>query len=496
MKNLLKYAPLFLGLTLVLSSCGKKEQSDITGWNFNDTKWGGFEKIDYDGQDTGPNLVLIPGGTFVMGFTEQDVTYDWDNVPRRVTVSSFYMDETEISNHNYREYLYWIHRVFGESYPEVYQNGLPDTLVWRDELSFNEPLVETYFRHPSYDDYPVVGVSWVQATEFCKWRTDRVNEAILVERGVLNLNTEQKDEDNFNTDSYLVGQYQGDVRKNLRDLQTGGERSVRFEDGILLPEYRLPTEAEWEYAALALQGNQENEKDELYTDRRIYPWDGATVRYQRRDRYQGEILANFKRGRGDYMGIAGALNDNACPTAPVRSYLPNDFGLYNMAGNVNEWVADLYRPLTTLTLSDVENHDMNPYRGNRFQHLELDDDGRPVEKDSLGRLRYRYVEDDEAADRENYKRGEVYDYLDGDQASQAYYDYGNTTLISNSSRVYKGGSWADRAYWLSPGTRRFKEETRGDRTIGFRCAMIRMGAPTGNDEESGNQFRTRRGSRR
>jgi hypothetical protein len=149
-----------------------------------------------------------------------------------------------------------------------------------------------------------------------------------------------------------------------------------------------------------------------------------------------------------------------------------------------------------MALSDVENHDMNPYRGNRFQHLVQDDEGRPVEKDSLGRLRYRYVEDDEAADRDNYKRGEVFDYLDGDQASQAYYDYGNTTLISNSSRVYKGGSWADRAYWLSPGTRRFKEETKGDRTIGFRCAMIRMGAPTGNDEESGHQFRTRRGSRR
>lgn len=496
MKNLLKLGPLFMGLALILGSCSKGERSAVTGWKYNDTKWGGFEKLtDYEGQATGPNLVLVPGGTFVMGHTEQDVTYDGSAIPRRVTVSSFYMDETEVTNSNYREYLYWVRRVWGESYPEVYLNALPDTLVWREELAFNEPLVETYFRHPSYDDYPVVGVSWLQANEFSKWRTDRVNEAILVEKGVLNLNTEQRDEDNYNTKSYLVGQYQGDVRKNLKDLQTGGERPVRFEDGIVLPEYRLPTEAEWEYAALSLIGNQSNPKDELYSDRRLYPWNGNTVRYQVRDRYQGDILANFKRGRGDYMGLAGNLNDNACPTAPVRAYLPNDFGLYNMAGNVNEWVLDLYRPLTSLTLSDVENHDMNPYRGNDFQHLELDEDGRPVEKDSLGRLRYRYLEEDEAANRENYKRGDVYNYLDGDQQSEAAYDYGRHTLVSDKARVYKGGSWADRAYWLSPGTRRFKDEDRGDRAIGFRCAMIRMGAPTGNEEVSGNVFNTGRSKR-
>lgn len=492
MKNLLTVGAYALGLLLVMSSCGKKEQSDITGWNLNDQKWGGFEKnLDYEGQPTGPNLVLIPGGAYVMGQTEMDVTYDWDNTPRRATVSSFYMDETEISNHNYREYLYWVTRVY-TSFPEVYTSGLPDTLVWRDELSYNEPLVETYFRHPSYDDYPVVGVSWKQAQEFCLWRSDRTNEALLIKKGYLDLNTEQTDEDNFNTGAYLVGQYEGVARKKMKDLRTGGERNVRFEDGVLLPNYRLPTEAEWEYAALAMIGLQENEKDELYSENRQYPWAGQTVRYQTRDRYQGNILANFKRRAGDYMGIAGRLNDNACPTAPVRSYLPNDFGLYNMAGNVNEWVEDLYRPLTGEDLVDAENHDMNPYRGNKFRHLELDDDGRPVEKDSLGRLRYRYVTDEEAATRDNYKTGMAYNFLDGDQQSEVFYDYGKYTLISDESRVYKGGSWADRAYWLTPGTRRYKDENKGDRAIGFRCAMIRMGAPTGNDTESGHQFKTKR----
>ncbi|MCB0641168.1 MAG: SUMF1/EgtB/PvdO family nonheme iron enzyme, partial [Phaeodactylibacter sp.] len=475
MKNLLKLTTIFVLPLLLLSSCSSKERSATTGWAYNETKWGGFEKLDYEGQATGPNLVLIEGGTFTMGLTEQDVTYDWNNVARRVTVSSFYMDETEVSNIDYLEYLYWLQRVFGESYPEVWTSALPDTLVWREELAFNEPFVETYFRHPAYNDYPVVGVSWLQANDYCQWRTDRVNEMILIEKGVLNVNSEQKDEDNFNTEAYLVGQYQGDVRRNLKDLRTGGERPVRFEDGILLPTYRLPTEAEWEYAALALLGNLTSEQDERISDRRLYPWDGNTVRYQKRNKYQGKILANFKRGRGDYMGMAGNLNDKAHITAPVRSFMPNDFGLYHMSGNVSEWVMDLYRPLTSSSLNDVENHELNPFRGNKFTTKVLDENGAPVEKDSLGRLRYRYVEDDEVADRENYKRGLVYNYLDGDKESEVYYDYGVSTLISDKARVIKGGSWADRAYWMSPGARRFLEEDKSSRSLGFRCAMTRTG---------------------
>jgi sulfatase modifying factor 1 len=488
MKNLLKLSPIFLLAVMLLSACSSNERSSTTGWVYNDQKWGGFEKLDYEGQVTGPNLVLVEGGTFTQGLTEQDVTYNWDAIPRRVTVSSFYMDETEVSNLDYREYLYWLQRVFGESYPEVYLNALPDTNVWREELAFNEPFVETYFRHPSYDDYPAVGVSWLQANDYCQWRTDRVNEMILVEKGILNTNPEQKDDDNFNTESYLVGQYTGDVRRNLKDIRTGGERPVKFEDGILLPSYRLPTEAEWEYAALALLGNLTSEQDERISDRRLYPWDGNTVRYQRRNKYQGDILANFKRGRGDYMGMAGNLNDKAHITSPVRSFLPNDFGLYHMAGNVSEWTADLYRPLTSSTLSDVENHELNPYRGNKFRTKILDENGMPVEKDSLGRLKYRYVEDDEVATRENYKRGQVYNYLDGDKESEVFYDYGKTTLISDKARVIKGGSWADRAYWMSPGTRRYKEEDKSDRRIGFRCAMTRTGSPTADAKAGGNNF--------
>ena len=82
------------------------EKSAITGWNYNDPDNGGFQKYPFEEQETGPNLVLIEGGTFTMGRVEQDFMYDWNNIPRRVTVSSFYMDQTEISNFHWLEYLY------------------------------------------------------------------------------------------------------------------------------------------------------------------------------------------------------------------------------------------------------------------------------------------------------------------------------------------------------------------------------------------------------
>ncbi len=472
---------------LMLQSCNKStERSSTTGWKYNDQKWGGFEKLDYEGQATGPNLVPVEGGTFVMGLTEEDVAFEWNNVSRRVTVSSFYMDETEVANIDYREYVYWLARVYGESNNEVAREALPDTLVWREELSYNEPLLYNYFRHPAYDDYPVVGVSWEQASDYCKWRTNRVNEMILIEKGILNPNPEQKGSESFDSESYLVGQYQGDVKKNLKDYRTGGERPVRYEDGIMLPQYRLPTEAEWEYAALAVLGNK-LPNDEVITDRRIYPWDGATARMKKRNKHQGMMLANFKRGRGDYMGMSGKLNDHANIPAPVRSYLPNDFGLYNMAGNVSEWVADVYRPTTGQTIRDEESQDLNPFRGNEFKRLKLDENGNIMPKDSMGYLQYENETDSLLTNRENYKVADARNYLDGDDEF-IYYEFGVHSMINDKTRVVKGGSWQDRVYWLSPGTRRYKQQDLADRSIGFRCAMDRVGGQSGNGSDAGVSF--------
>ncbi|MBN2668802.1 MAG: SUMF1/EgtB/PvdO family nonheme iron enzyme [Bacteroidales bacterium] len=502
--------------SMLFSSC-VKDTSNSTGWAYNDPNNGGFENPEYFEQETGPGLVLIQGGTFSMGRKEQDVLYEWNNFPRRVTVPSFYLDQWEVRNIDYREYLYWLKRVFID-YPEVYTAALPDTLVWRKKLGYNTPYVDYYFRHPAYKDYPVVGVNWIQANDYCAWRTDRVNEMIMVREGLLFMDpSSQSGEENFNTEAYLAGQYEGMVRDQLEDLSPNADfRKVRMEDGIFLPKYRLPTEAEWEFAAYALIGNMMAE--ERIFSQKIYPWNGHYIRVDDRSGFDvddvGKIRANTVRGRGDYMGVAGALNDANAPTAPVNFYWPNAYGVYAMAGNVNEWVMDVYRKLS---YEDMD--EFRPFRGNVFQTQVKDEEGLIAEKDSLGKIQYRNVTDWEAFDRRNYNTADNINYSDGDYESSIEYSKeeaskDNTTstrmywegdegsqvphedrnasyvgkyrgradqqsLVNNRARVIKGGGWRDRAYWMSPGNRRYWPEDMARDDLGFRCAMDRVGGPVG-----------------
>lgn len=509
------YYPIVALLITSLFSCksSKVSKSEKTGWNYNEKAFGGFQvPKDYKRGAPAPGLVEIEGGVFVMGGSAQEVAGQElgnYNHKREVTVSSFYMDETEVSNTQWLEYLDWIRQAYPKDY-EYYYNELPDTLVWRRPLSYNEPYVDNYLRHPAYGEYPVVGVSWEQAQRYCTWRTSRVNELLLRSQGYMtsfqDLNgtnkgkkgaapTAAKPDGPFNTDIYLNGQYNDKGKNAMKDLDpnstaaatagtkkgAGPTRTVRLEDGIIKQPYRLPTEAEWEYAALGLIGNTENEN---ITSNKIYPWQGLGLSSAKK-KTRGMILANFKRSKGDYMGVGGSLNDKGGITVSVKAYAPNDFGLYNMAGNVNEWVSDVYRT-GTFEAADA----FNPYRGNFYQDkktvtpgsatIAKDKYNNPIMVAATTGKKQTWAEkvaataavDSTSAHAANSYVADQRGYRDRQNAL-----YGEITLVTDKSRVYKGGSWDDQAIWLNPASRRFMDQDQASADLGFRCAMTMLGAP-------------------
>ena len=532
------------------ASCSKKSSSKNTsqgtGWNVDSKKAAAK-------QEAGPGLVFVEGGTFTMGKVEDDVMHDWNNTASQQHVQSFYMDETEVTNAMYLEFLDWTKNVFAPTdpnYKNIYEGVCPDTLVWRDRLGYNETMTNNYLRHPSYSQYPVVGVNWIQAVEFSKWRTQRVNEALLEKNGYLKKNAKTLDvtaEQNFDTETYLnsptlayggnaeivlPGKY-ADKKGGVRKPKAGKDGKVvepkniyaQRSSGILLPDYRLPTEAEWEYAAAADVGQREYN---IYKGQKKYPWSGSYTRSGKRQN-KGDQLANFKQGNGDYGGIAGWSDDGADITNKVKSYPANDFGLYDMAGNVAEWVMDVYRPIV-----DNEMNDFNYFRGNQYTKNKIGKDGKieVVTKETMkydtlsngrivaralpGQISQVPVDENETYLRQNFDKSDNVNYRDGDKQSTRFvnfrdsdsetakvgddkkmynspqhnvridslgnmvrkYDKNNkrTTLINDNVRVYKGGSWRDRAYWLDPAQRRYFPQDMATDYIGFRCAMSRLGA--------------------
>ena len=301
-------------------------------------------------------MSYIPPGSFHMGQNDQDVPYSQISHNRQITISAFFMDDTEVTNNEYRQFLYGPspeensddNGVLDTIDPMYAEIVIPDTTVWiRDFVyAYNEPLMENYFWHPAFDDYPVVGVNWYAAQAFCRWRTDHLN-VYREERG-----------------------------------------------SPKMPRFRLPTEAEWEYSA---RGGYEH---------KLYPWEGPYLRNSK-----GCFLANFKPGRGDYIA------DNFEYTAPADAYIPNDYGLYNMPGNVAEWCEDDFEE-TGYSYA----HDLNP----RFIDVTI-----PEEDRLPGGAKIR--------------------------------------------KVTRGGSWKDIGYFLSCGTRSFEYADTAKSFIGFRSVVAVIG---------------------
>jgi gliding motility-associated lipoprotein GldJ len=224
-------------------------------------------------------------------------------------------------------------------------------------------------------------------------------------------------------------------------------RQVTSLDGILSQKFRLPTEVEWEYAAKAISGNREYNN---IRGRKKYAWDGKFTR-DKSKRYKGDQLANFKQRKGNYSGLAGWSEDGSDIPIKVKSYPPNAFGLYDMSGNVAEWVADVYRPIV-----DTEANDFNYFRGNIFTKKLIDANGdvvvigetgqSSIKYDTLpngkiipleypGEIKYIPITKDDTYMRRNFNTANNIDKNDGDRFSTRLYDLEDDQR-TEKSRMY------------------------------------------------------------
>jgi formylglycine-generating enzyme len=492
---------------------GTKNFTSRTGWKPNDSKGWFFSGKQQKNIKGWPGMVYIEGGAFTMGLTKDDVMRDWNNSPVRMQVKSFFIGETEVTNYEYREYLTWLKVVFPpeeELYKDIYNSALPDESIFNNSLSRDDFSTENYMFSQEFSYYPVVGITWLQAVNYCDWLTDRANEKALMDKGILAKDYYSNEEYNYGEKTFNTEQYKKndsnvseaiDSTKLLKSYQikstnTRIQNANRLTRSNDVQEFRLPTEAEWEYAALGLAGNREfNQNKGKEVNQNSFRTEKGKNR--------GQYLDNFKQGRGDYSGIGGFGNDGSAITNDVKKFASNDYGVYGMLGNVAEWTADIYRPII-----DDEANDFNYFRGNNFKTTVDNGNGGFVKYDATnmeydtlnnGRLVYKGLPG-------SYKKETVKDYRnfrDGDAGSSLILSNNEdvdtddmynspvrrfvvdangkvvlekdgsqrTTELSDEVRVIKGGSWRDPIYWVDPGQRRYMHQAEATSWIGFRVAQ-------------------------
>src|SRR5690625_514763 len=526
---------------------GTKKFTSTTGWKPNDQRGWFFNGKKKPNVKPWPGMVFIEGGSFTMGLVKDDVMRDWNNSPVRMQVRSFFLGETEVTNYQYREYLTWLKVVFPpeeEQYRYIYEGSLPDPEVFNNKLARNDFDNETYLFSQEFSYYPVVGVTWLQASNYCEWLTDSAKEKALMDKGILSRGFYSNEEYNYAT-KYIDAEAYKNKDSNVSDaidttrlakqtmIRSTNQRiqkANRSTTALEVAPFRLPTEAEWEYAALALPANREYN---VYQGKPVL----QNELRGKKGRARGQYMANFKVGRGDYSGIGGYGNDGSAITSDVKKYQSNEFGVYGMYGNVAEWTADVYRPII-----DDEANDFNYFRGNVYKsyidnseggYEKYDEDGIIFDTINSGSLVYRslpgkykkQIEEDninyrdgdrmsslnprpEDSDEYNYSgdvvavdslgnpvmgsgvmaarestTGEMYN-----APSRKFYvdergriilekdDKTRTSQISDEVRVVKGGSWKDPIYWLDPGQRRFLHQAEATSWIGFRVAQDYQGS--------------------
>ncbi len=462
----------------------KKKENQAIGWNYN----GEFEKFEVVEQEIAPGMILIEGG-FLRGIQlPMDLNFSKsDSLIKKTrsrstsySIASFYIADNEVTNKEYREFVDWVKirkamdilaanhpskRLSNGNYNEeipidwkdpvllqyfspngsykgntnqLYHNYTvikndsikiidsiqtaiyPDTLCWLREYDLkNRKGMINYFSDMKYNDYPVVGVTWNQAKAYCQWRSDRVNEKILLRERII-----EKKSYYFTTESYL----------NTESTYNG--RKVKKEEGILLPNFRLPTNAEWQFAAVYL--------DDSCNVNHYYPW-GSNEVMDKKERYH----ANFGRilDQNGLM-IKSLAEDKFLFTAPVGSYKPNQTGLNDMAGNVSEWVEDFFKINEEFLFKDLDSN-------------------------TAFRVAHRILRSSEYIDStKQFYRNLIEDYINERIKFETIY-FNNSPV-----KIVKGGSWADASLYLMPGVDTFYKEDASSAKIGFRVAMDSIGSPS------------------